>query len=115
MDRNLELVRQILLGAAAHPHGGGFDPQATLDGKYTPEEIGYHIHLMGQAGLIVAYDVTSNDDPSPMALMNSMTWSGHDYLESVRDERVWEKTRSLAKQAGSTAFELIKQIAIAVG
>ena len=114
MERDLELVRQILLKAAAHPHGRGFSPQDDLDGVYTTEQIGYHVHLMGQAGLIAASDATTHDDPSPNSLMNSITWSGYEYLESVRDEKVWKETKSLAGRAGSTAFDLVKQIAISV-
>ena len=114
MERDLELIRQILLKGASHPHGSGFAPEEALGGEYTREQIGYHVHLMGQAGLIVTYDVATLANASPSAHMNSITWAGHDYLESVRDEKVWKETKSLAKQAGSTAFDLVKQIAVGI-
>jgi hypothetical protein len=41
-----------------------------------------------------------------------MTNSGYDYLDTVRDPKVWNQTKSvLEKIGGSAALEVVKEIA----
>lgn len=37
---------------------------------------------------------------------------GHEFLNSIRGEKVWDKVKSFSKNAGSTSLEIIKNIAI---
>lgn len=101
----------MLLKAAEHPHG--FVHDIEIEG-YSPEVVGYHAHLLGQAGLANVFDVTTIDKRTPHAQIKSLTWAGHDYVDAIRDEGVWKKTKSATKAAGGYTFEIVKQVAIAV-
>ena len=42
-----------------------------------------------------------------------LTAQGHDFIEAVRDDGIWEKTkRAVAESGGSATFEMVKSIAM---
>lgn len=106
MKRDLDLVRKILLWMEGSDHGTVHtEPQ--IEG-FSAEQVGYHVHLMGQAGLITALDITTNGDHSPNALPSSLTWAGHDFLDAVKDDTLWEKAKSMVlKPAAGVAFDVL--------
>ena len=88
----------------------------------------YHLMRMQEANLI-AIDVwdshifhrkTYIDDAGEEFTKNvrsegsvSLTWHGHDYLDAVRSETVWQETRqAVAETGGNAAFEIVKALAI---
>lgn len=90
----------------ASDHGIAAD-SPVIDG-YTEEQIGYHVYLMNQAGLITAVDTTTISDESPSAIPLSITWAGHDFLDSVKDETLWKKAKSVViKPAAGVAFDVL--------
>jgi len=64
----------------------------------------YHIDLLCDAGL--------------MTLVSSsgyrMTNSGHDYLDAIRSETVWLKTKKGAAEVGGLTLGLMKDLALAL-
>lgn len=113
MKRDLDLVRKILLAMEAH--ASGFAPAAFTVPGYDQEAIGHHVWLMKQGQLLTADDVTSQGDPSPMALPGSITWKGHDFLDTVRTEKVWTKVRTeLKDRAISLPFVLVQELAMKI-
>ena len=43
----------------------------------------------------------------------SLTWEGHEFLDAVRHETVWAKTKEVVKsKGGSVSFEVLKELAI---
>ncbi len=84
MKRDMDLVREILMVCADHEHGRA-PRDLAIDG-YSEEQIGHHAYLMMQAGLVEAADVTTMGSESPEAVVTSVTWAGHEFLEASRDE-----------------------------
>jgi len=106
MKRDLDLVRSILISMEASEHGiSGVCP--SVEG-FSEEQIGYHVYIMGQAGLITAAETTCMSDPSPSAIPMSITWAGHDFLDSVKDETLWKKAKTMVlKPAAGVAFDVL--------
>lgn len=42
-----------------------------------------------------------------------LTWEGHDFLDTIRDDEVWRRTKAGASKVGGWSLDLIKDIAIA--
>lgn len=103
MKRDMDLVRAILLRLDQHPHG--FAPPIEIDG-YTDDQIGYHAHLMIQAGLVRGSDVTTHGDSSPQALMSSLTWEGHEFLDAARDPGLWEQAKEVVDRVGTAPIQV---------
>ena len=100
MKRDDDLLRQLLLEMESSEEWlFDDDPgEGQLD-----ERRAYHLHLLNDLGFVSRNRFTFR-----------MTARGHDYLDAVRDEGVWAKTkRSVQETGGSATVEIIKEIAIA--
>lgn len=107
MKRDLDLVRSILQWMEAQEGGRNIGWRITIDG-YTAEQIGYHVYLMADAGLIVATDATWMDDRSPCCEPEMMRWAGHEFLDASKDSKIWAKAKTnVIGPAGSVAFSVL--------
>lgn len=112
MKRDMDMVRQILLDATSQENGFA-NNSPELNG-YTEEQIGHHIYLMQQADLVEAVDSSASDSTSPTAILISVTWKGHDFIEAARSNTVWSLAKEKAKSVGgSLSFDLMKELLVA--
>lgn len=70
---------------------------------YGVDTIGHHLSLIEQAGFIEQ----TRGRPAIGILFSGLTWAGHDFIDSVRDQDVWEKTKSIAARAGGFTVEIL--------
>lgn len=112
MKRDMDLVRQILM-AAESQEAGYASGNPEVDG-YSAEQIGYHVYLMEQAGLVEAADASASDSSSPYAILLSIKWKGHDFLDAAKSNTVWALAKEKAKTVGgSLTFDLLKELLVA--
>ena len=106
MKRDLDLIRKILLALESQEHGF-FQEPLVIDG-HSEEQIGYHVHLLGEAGLLKVGDHTHLQSLSPEAFPVSITWAGHEFIDAAKDESVWAKAKAkVLKPAGGVAFDVL--------
>ena len=86
MKRDMDLIRKMLLAIEADEHG--FAPKIEIDG-YTQGDIGYHAVLLGEAGLAIVSNITTFGAKSPQAIVNRLTWEGHEFLDASRENQIW--------------------------
>lgn len=56
-------------------------------------EISYHIILLIEAGL-VSGKISQSIGPEPKDFIaQRLTWSGHEFLDSIRSDGIWERTK----------------------
>ena len=110
MQRDMDLIRQILF--KMEDHSGGFAPHnMEIDGDYTPDQIGYHIWLLGDAGLMKVSDVTSMGSDAPQAIPINLTWEGHDFIAAARSDTIWAHAKEKAKSVGGAlSLGVFKQL-----
>jgi hypothetical protein len=114
MRRNWELIRRIL---------SKLEEQETARGELMPDAIAgydeeltaYHFMLLDQAGLIEARGLpAAGPKPRPYVAM-ALTWEGHELLDHIRSETVWNGVKRTAREKGlELSFEVVKQAAIAI-
>ncbi|MCT2540566.1 DUF2513 domain-containing protein [Sedimentimonas flavescens] len=116
MNRDLERIRSILLECEASSEER-FEPSSARFSDFDR----YQIKLMAQAGLLMFPTVKVRPDAGHLerGLARwleqpfSITWAGHDYLDAVRDQGVWDKTKSaVAETGGSASLEIVKALAL---
>ncbi len=109
MKRDMDLVRAILLNLE--------DRESHLVPGCSEETYGHYIYLLNQAGFVDVYGGGKNMTPSGTmtAIPISLTWDGHDFLESIRDEARWIDVKAVARSAGSWSVELLKYTALVLG
>src|ERR1700758_443916 len=109
----MDLIRELLLKLEALPVRPGGVVTITPDAEeiavpgYGRAQIAYHLSQIRDARLI---DDGGGDTLTGIGF-RSLTWAGHDFLDSVRDPKIWEKTKSGAAAAGSFTFDLLKDLA----
>src|SRR5580704_6518329 len=113
MKRDMDLVRKILLAMEAH--AAGYAPTPFTIAGYEQEVINHHVYLMSQGELVTAVVTTAMGDASPGALPLTITWTGHDFLDTVRNDTVWAKVKTELKDRGITLpFSLLQALAIKI-
>lgn len=113
MKRNWDTIRDVLLKAEK------LEPDATLRlsdfDEEKADEIAYHVKLLDESGLIkVSIDEFCGGAGIHFDLYR-LTWSGHDFLDAIRNESTWSKTKAMiTDKGGAMTFELIKSVAISL-
>ena len=111
MKRDMNLVREILLDAT-NQENGYVNASPSIDG-YTSDQVAHHIYLMWKADLVEAADVSDYDSPSPQAMLLSVTWNGHEFIEAARSDSVWNKALGKASAAGgSLTIGILKDLLV---
>jgi len=109
MQRDMDLIRQLLF--RMENHSEGFAPRKYDVEGYTADQVGYHIWLLGQAGLMKVAEVTSAASSGPVAIPKNLTWEGHDFIAAARSDTTWshamEKARSVG---GALSMAVFKQL-----
>lgn len=111
--KNWELVRDILAALEGRDttHGGLSPAQGS---GFPPEVVSYHFYILNEAGLIEASCFKPISGPMDCVGRN-LTWAGHEFLDSIRNDTTWNKIKTTAKSKGvDLSFEVIKQAAVVV-
>lgn len=110
MKRDMDLVREILLHVSESEIS--VDASVFVDTNNDLDKVIYTIDIMKEAGLIKANIKRAFQKGYVSASINSLTWEGHDFLDSVRSDKVWKEVKkSISKVAGSVSLAVIKQVA----
>lgn len=78
--------------------------------QYEDSEILYALQRMNEAGLIQAsFTFTSGTFVS--GNITAITYKGHEYLETVRDHKIWLKVKSMLSKIGGMGIDIIIETA----
>lgn len=98
MKRDMDLVRKILL-EIEEKYVSTAIYGLEVEG-YDTAAVAYHCKILYEAGLISDYKAAFGDDDIECFGVGSLTWDGHDYLDKVRDDTLWAKTKDTIVQKG---------------
>jgi len=106
MKRNWDTIREILLRLE---RDAPEDPPVPDD---RAEETSYHVDLLIEAGLVTAPAAeVSGPGMRPFTAMR-LTWEGHEFLDTVRSDMVWQRTkRAFAASGLAMTIDLIRTVA----
>jgi hypothetical protein len=96
MQRDWNLVRLLLLQIESGEKPEGID-------KYPDEQILYHCELLEESDLAIISMTYGETGEAIGARMQRLTWNGHDLLDSIRNETIWNRTQAMVKEATTTA------------
>ncbi len=114
MKRDLDLVRTILMALEDHEHG--FAPNEFRIKGHTDEEVGFHVLLMGEAGLLKSFDSTTTTSLSPQGMPGRLTWDGYEFLDAARNASVWEEAKQQIRNGGvGMSFAFLKELLVELG
>ncbi len=105
MKRDMDLVREILMEVESWDRGSEWR-RVSLEGR-GKDEMDWHVRIMSDAGLIRAVQSVETGE----ALVERLTWDGHEFLDSARDDARWEAAKkTVTEKTGALGFDVLKAL-----
>jgi hypothetical protein len=105
LEKNLEFAKTI-------------DPNQLIeDLKYSKNDIFYSLQKLQETGYIEGGVTVSNTFTSCIYNVNpirDISWEGHEYIDTIRDNKVWHKTKKVTASLKSVPLSMMKTIAAQV-
>lgn len=79
---------------------------------FSTEDIRYTLLQLYNGGFLIAKPQKSAGYYG--LLISDMSWSGHELLDSIRDDKVWHETKKVTSSLASVSIGAIKTIASSV-
>lgn len=113
MKKNWEIIREILKRLEATPAPNTY-LNAEAISQHPVQEVAYNMRLLDQAGYIKAkiLESSSGNGEIVAALAIHLTNTGHELLDTIRNESVWSKITDTFKAKG---VEMTFDLVISVG
>ena len=113
MKRDMDLVRDLLLYFEAKSETPGIHSSDVRMDGFTDTQIGLHLNIMAEAGLLICEPFRSSTNPDRFirTLVFDLSWKGHEYLDTIRDPKIWKKTKSTLGRIGNWSFSVALDIA----
>lgn len=106
----MDLVREILM-AVEDSDEQVIDAEQLASDKWDEVTVARHLELMIEAGLVIG-QVEEYLGGGVDGFVSRLTWPGYDFLDAVRSDSVWQKTKeSIGDKVGSASFEVLKAVA----
>jgi hypothetical protein len=100
MQRDMELIRSILFVIEDKYVDVGLPySEIQIDG-YDMKTIGYHCAVLHDAGLISDYNAQYADNELYFWGVGRLTWEGHELLDKIKNDTVWNRTKGIIKEKG---------------
>ena len=82
-------------------------------GNYSQNDLLYTAEKLSEANFlntVIKWNTTSTH----IIVVKSITYNGHEFLDTIRDETVWKETKSILSKVSSSSISFISNIAIQV-
>lgn len=116
MKRDMDLIRDILLAIESDsrldgtrwimPSSDG-ENLGIIGTSHSEEEVAYHLQLLVEAGLV------RGNPTMDMPMISKLTWQGHEFLDNIKDQDVWSKTKDKIKGLSGVALSVVGELAAA--
>lgn len=114
MKLNLDCMRDILLTLEQFNYGQIIhhkEIEEKLSPTYSESEIRYSLLKLAEAGYIKAQVFNEPGFCSWVDIIFDITYIGHEFLNSIRPQSIWQKLSPLAKKTGIESLSIINGIA----
>ncbi|MGG5372850.1 hypothetical protein IGI67_004523 [Enterococcus sp. AZ196] len=82
--------------------------------EFSKEEILYNSILLINAEYLSGKNSMVDYAGNVMFELNGLTWSGHHFLDTVRDPKVWRETKKVAGKFASVSLTFTERIAASI-
>ncbi len=111
MRLNQDCVREALLFIEENVTYGTYADFSKVDlGNYSRNDIIYSADKLLEAGFIEGTKIKTIGSGPPGIRITAITWSGHQFLDNIRDNKVWKHTKSIVKDFSSVSLSTILNV-----
>lgn len=116
MKLDFDCIRDVLLTLEKFPYGEVILSEQLYDDlkNYSPETISYSLLKLYEADYIEAH-IPEIDGVFPeVSHIYDITFQGHEFLDNIRSNKIWVKTKSILSELGSGSIKFASQIAVGI-
>lgn len=78
--------------------------------NYSKEDLMYTADKLIEANYINAH-ICWNMESSHVIIVSSITYQGHQFLDSIRDDSIWKETKTKASKIASISLPILQELA----
>lgn len=113
MKRDMDLCRKILF-AIEERYVDVVLYNISIEG-YSMEEVAYHCKILRDAKLISDYGAQYASNQIYSFGVGSLTWEGHEFLDKVREDTIWNKTKGvISSKLLPMTLDVVKDVATSI-
>lgn len=113
MKRDMDLCRKILFAIEEQ-----YENTSIVDLEipgYTMNQVAYHCKILKDGGLVSQYSAQYDGDGLYFFQVGNLTWEGHDFLDRIREDTVWNKIKNVVTEKGlPMILDVVKQVSTTV-
>lgn len=114
MQLNNDLIRSLLLEMEGNTDVRGandhFAQKFIAHHNISIQELTYTVTKLAEADFITGKVRWASDNPY-LLMPGNLTYSGHKYLDTIRDPKVWKKTKEITSHIESVSIDIISKVA----
>lgn len=110
MQRDMDYVRALLLQIEAKDKPCLMDLLTENAEQTEYDKLSEHLVMLVEEAEFVN-GIAAHNMAAKNWLDLRLTWKGHDFIDSIRDPKVWEKTKKGAAAAGGFTVDLLRDLA----
>lgn len=122
MELNKECVRDVLLSCEellkmdeeGYMNSLSHEELEQVLPNYKTEDIIYTVVKLKEAGFLDVKVTRASGNILVDVRINDITFTGHEFLNDIRDDNNWKKVKEIAKSVGAFSINMIAQIAVGV-
>ena len=113
MKRDMELIRKILFKIEEDYVGTALSNLSIEE--FDRNTVAYHCKLLNEAGFIDDYKANYANGQIWRFTVGGLTWNGYDYLDKIRQDTIWNKTKEIITKKGlPMVIDVIKDVSTEV-
>lgn len=114
MKLDHDFVRNILLKIEDCNKPGGIENEEyrelMADNNKSFNELAYTIQKLIEGNIISGKVLWGNNQPAYIQPAN-LTFRGHEYLDNIRDTKIWHKTKTITSKFSSVSIDIMSKVA----
>lgn len=122
MELNKDCVRDVLLSCEellkmdeeGYMNSLSHEELEQVLPNYKTEDIIYTVVKLKEAGFLDVKVTRASGNILVDVRINDITFTGHEFLNNIRDDNNWKKVKAIAKSVGAFSINMIAQIAVGV-
>lgn len=122
MELNKDCVRDVLLSCEellkmdeeGYMNSLSHEELEQVLPNYKTEDIIYTVVKLKEAGFLDVKVTRASGNILVDVRINDITFTGHEFLNDIRDDNNWKKVKEIAKSVGAYSINMIAQIAVGV-
>lgn len=117
MRLNHEFVRSLLLYVEENPENSSRREGELLEfakkHSISKDNLIYTIQRLDEAGYIKSSIQYASNKVYWFAI-SSITWSGHEFLDTIRDPKIWRDTKEKTSKLASVSLNILSEVASSI-